>query len=344
MIKQCVGIDVSKDSLSVCIASMDAGQKVSFQSTKSFVNSKIGFQSMLKWEAKFVAADVELFHVMEATGVYYENLAYFLDSMDYQVVVLLPTRVNAFAKSLQWKSKTDLIDVKVIATMGLERKMVPWEVPTSELRYIKRLTRERHELIKQRTQLKNQLHSKQAAYSSPSSSIKRAQKHIKFINDQIQDIEEELHSLVDENEQLNRTVKRLLTIKGLGFISLLTVLAETNCFALFANRKQLTSYCGYDIVERQSGTSLKSKTRISKKGNKHIRRALHYPALSAKLHDQNMRVFYDRIVERKGVKMVGIVAVQRKMLLLIFSIFKSGQVYNPNRLEERLENQPLLSR
>lgn len=68
-----------------------------------------------------ISNDIPLFFVMEATGVYYENLAYFLYSNNYNVSVVLPGKIRNYAKSLQTKSKTDPIDAANITSFGLEK-------------------------------------------------------------------------------------------------------------------------------------------------------------------------------------------------------------------------------
>lgn len=329
MTRYCIGIDVSKDSLAVCLASMDLHREVKYLQSKTFSNSTSGFKAMLNW-LKSKEIGTSLF-VMEVTGVYYENLAYFLHEKGCPVSVLLPSRVKAYAKSLNWKSKTDRIDAKVLANLGLERKLPNWQVPDENLRLIKQLTRERQALIKQRTSTSNQLHSKNASFRPTKGALSRANKSIRLINKHIDEIEREIKEIVNQNDELEQLVDRLTTIKGVGSLSAIIILAETNGFALFENRKQLTSYAGYDVVKKESGTSVKAKTKISKRGNKHIRRALHYPALSAKLHDPTLKAFYERLHEKSGVKMLGIVAVQRKILLLMYSLYKSGQVYQSNK-------------
>ena len=72
---------------------------------------------------------------MEATGVYYEELAYFL--ADHQAAVasaLLPNKVKHFARSTELKSKTDQLDARLLARLGLERALPAWQLPTPALR------------------------------------------------------------------------------------------------------------------------------------------------------------------------------------------------------------------
>jgi hypothetical protein len=80
----------------------------------------------------------------------------------------------------------------------------------------------------------------------------------------------------------------------------------------------------------ESGSSIKGKTRISKKGNKYIRRALHFPALVIIRYDPNFKQLYDRVYDRTKIKMKGLVAVQRKLLLLIYTLFKNNKAYDIN--------------
>lgn len=116
------------------------------------------------------------------------------------------------------------------------------------------------------------------------------------------------------------------------------VLAETNGFELIRNKKQLVSYAGLDIKEKQSGTSVKGKARISKKGNKNIRRAMHLPALAAMKYIEHFEELYKRILDKSGVKMKGVVAVQRKLLELVYIIAKGTNEYQ-NDYEKRKREQ-----
>ena len=119
----------------------------------------------------------------------------------------------------------------------------------------------------------------------------------------------------------------MLTIKGIGLITVATILAETNGFNQVKNLKQLASFAGYDVVQRESGTSIKGKTRISKKGNRYIRNALYFPAMVACRHNPDLKATYMRIIQKKPSKMIGQVAIQRKLLLLIYTLWKKDQVF-----------------
>ena len=115
----------------------------------------------------------------------------------------------------------------------------------------------------------------------------------------------------------------------MGFITVVSVIAETNGFELINNRKQLTSYAGLDVVLKDSGIR-KGKTSISKKGNKYIRKAVFMPAMSAIKHNQKLKEHYNRLVRRGKNKRLALIAVARKLLLLIYTLWKNDSVYIPN--------------
>jgi len=124
ILKQTFGIDVSMDTFVVRFGTTDTNQDQQISNSESFKNTTAGFKKFIQWTKKHIISnDIPLFFVMEATGVYYENLAHFLYSNNYNVSVVLPGKIRNYAKSLQTKSKTDPIDAANITSFGLERKL-----------------------------------------------------------------------------------------------------------------------------------------------------------------------------------------------------------------------------
>ena len=120
----------------------------------------------------------------------------------------------------------------------------------------------------------------------------------------------------------------------------IVILGETNGFELIRNKKQLVSYAGLDVIDKESGTSVKKKPKISKKGNRHIRKSLFMPSLSAIKYNNESKDLFIRIVSKNGLKMKGLVAVQRKLLELIFTVCKTDTPYIEN-YEENKKNRVL---
>jgi transposase len=327
IIKQSVGIDISKDTFTACVCRSDFSGNEYLSETVDFKNLKTGYNQLVKWSRKITDPSIEVVFVMEATGVYYENLAHHLHKLNLPVSVLLANKVKHFAKSLNIKTKTDQVDARIIARLGAERKLSLWEPPPEIFKLLKDLTRAYTELIRERTAFKNRLHAMSSGYKPHPAIIKSNKAIIKKLTEQSEKIKEEIRKLIYSEEWLASRVDKVLTIKGVGLMTIASVLAETQGFEFVKNIRQLCSYAGYDVVQRESGTSVMGKTKISKKGNGRIRAALHFPALQAARHSPTMKSTYDKINQNKPCKMVGATALQRKILVLIYTLWKKEEVF-----------------
>ena len=158
-IKQNVGIDIAKDDFKVNFSVLTPGLNIVVKGSRTFDNNQKGFDSFHSWAEGKRSQKLESHFTMEATGVYYENLAYFLQEKGCTVHVVLPNQAKKYGQSLGVESKTDKIDAKTLAQMGLERKLRAWEPFSPNFRMLKRLTRERDTLIEERTMALNQLHA-----------------------------------------------------------------------------------------------------------------------------------------------------------------------------------------
>jgi transposase len=168
MLKQNAGIDVSKDSIDVALSFLTCEHKIELCSTRKFTNTDQGFEQMQNWLCGKIKTNLPVQYTMEATGVYHEKLAYFLYGQGYTVHVVLPNIAKKYGQSLGIKSKTDKLDAKTLAQMGLERELRSWQPISSNLLELKQLTRERDALVCCRTAASNQLH----AYSHQGNPIK----------------------------------------------------------------------------------------------------------------------------------------------------------------------------
>lgn len=324
-----VGIDISKDTFSVCAKYFD-GKRVAIKGTRSFENNASGFTAFESWSrAKNKHSDSILF-VMESTGIYHEELTYFLYSRSQQVSVVLPNKIKHFAKSLNVKTKTDKADANLIADYGLERNPPSWEPMTKELKNLRDLCRERLSMKQDIARLKCQLHALKHAHGIFKEVLDLKEEQILFFEKSITKTEALILKLVKADTEFYSRVKKLETIKGIRLLTIVTILCETNGFKQFGSIRQVVSYAGLDVSERQSG-QFKGKTRISKKGNKRIRQCLYMPALTATNHNVTIKNLYQRIIEKNpDIKRKGIVAGMRKLLVFVFVLWKKNQEYNPD--------------
>ena len=326
--KQVVGIDVAQDELVVCIGRTYDDLTSALYSHKIFANTAKGFQALVEWTAGLSDSSVTIRYVMEATGVYHESLAYFLSDRGDKLSIILPNKISNYMRTLDIKTVTDKTASEAITRFGLERALDNWEAPKGIYRKLRQLTRERNQVVETRTVAKNQLHAEESEAKPNKTSLARTKKHIIFLDKQEKEIKEELAQLIKEEPEVKKVVILLCSLPGIGSLTAATILGETNGFDLIRNKRQLASYAGFDVKEKQSGTSVKGKPRISKRGNKYLRKAMHMPALTAIRHDERFKAIFARIVSKHGIKMKAAVAVQRKLLEMTYTIYKKQEKYD----------------
>lgn len=332
ILKQVAGIDVSQKELVVSLGRMYHDLATEIYAFKVFSNSAKGFLALTTWIKKLTDQVLEIRFVMEATGVYHEALVFYLDDKGFAVSVVLPNKISNYYRTLQVKTVTDKTASEVIAQFGLERNLDKWKRPKEIYKRLRQLTRERDQIVAERTTVKNQLHAENSEAEPNKTSITRINKRIKLLNGQEKEVQAEIAQLIRKDTEVSKKVAIIKTLPGVGLLTAAIVLAETNGFELIRNKRQLTSYAGLDVSEKQSGTSVKGKPRIPKKGNKHLRKAMHLPALAAIRCDDRYSAIFTRLVSKHGIKMKASVAIQRKLLELIYILFNSSQPYDKQYL------------
>ena len=328
LLRQNLGVDVSKDSLQVVFSTINTEQHVKVKASRSFANTLTGFKHLQQWMQTKRIAGMEVSILLEATGIYYEQVAWFFYRQGYKVSVILPTKAKRYLQAVGCKSKNDKIDATGLARMGLEQCLPLWQPLSDNIYHLRLLTRQLEDFNTQRTALLNQLHALSHSAYCVKVLEKNIQKLIIHLEKAILNLEKAIKDLIEQDEKLRAKVEKITAIKGVGIKTIAVLLAETNGFASFENQGQVVSYSGYDIVENQSGKR-SGATRISKKGNAHIRRAMHLPAFGVVQNKEPSFVrLYERLIARGRTKMQAYVAVQRKLLILIWALWRKDQVYD----------------
>lgn len=335
VVKYSVGLDVSSKDIKACISTIDMQQVVKVKSSTTILNTKKGFEDLVKWINKWhVDNNVQLCICLEATGVYHENCAYYLNNLGYKISIILPNKAKKYLQALGLKSKNDSIDAKGLAQMGAQQNLEQWQPMGTFYYELRVLTRQHQSLQENITAERNRLHASEHSANQIKFEVKQIKKLIAFLEKQLEALKKEIERHIKSNPLMQEKFKSVCKIYGVSLLSCATIIGETGGFVLFKNYKQLVSYAGYDVVEKQSGNSV-GKTRISKKGNSKIRRILHMPALVA-IGKKNTPIYqlYERIYERTGIKMKGIVAVQKKLLLTIYYVWKNDLAYEINYIQK----------
>jgi transposase len=345
MLKYSLGIDMSSKDFHCCISSIDDKQAVKIIATSKFANAMTGFKALTLWIVKHrKEKEIPFVIVMEATGVYYENCAYYLSQAEYHVSVILPNKAKKYLQALGLKSKNDKIDAKGLSRMAAEQALGVWQ-PLSKFYFTLRgYTRQLQSLQELKTSVSNQLHASERSMYQIAEVKKQLKSLIEKLNKQIDGMEIVIKKHIDGDVEVKEKVEKICAIKGVGIMTVAVTIGEANGFALFENVSQLVSFVGYDVVDNQSGIRT-GKTKISKKGNSRIRRAMHLPAFNVVRYEvQPFIDLFDRTYKKHGIKMKSYVAVQKKLLILIYTLWKKNESFDPTKngqvLEAHKKNSP----
>jgi len=330
LVKQSLGIDIAKSTFTACLCKRYSDHSEELSEVRTFDNNKTGFNQLIKWVNKISENGKAVYYVMEATGIYFERLAYHLHKIRKCISVVLPNKVHHYAKSLNVKTKTDEVDAKIISMMGCERNLFEWTPASPLFRRLRDLCRLHKALMHDKTQTINRLKQLKCGQDPLKEALKIYQANIKRLSKELKTLEKKMEDQLKSDPQVWSKVENILKIKGLGIKTVAIVLGETQGFKLIQNQRQLISYCGYDVIQRESGTSIKGKTRISKKGNSNIRSAMHFPSMVATRYNPKMKEIYQRIIQSKSSKKIGLVAIQRRLLVLMYSLWKTEIAYDEN--------------
>ena len=287
-----------------------------------FKNSISGFKKFVK------LLDFNSHCVMEATGYYHYQLAYYLQEEGIKVSVENPLSVKRFIQMKLSKIKTDKSDSKLICEYAKHVELKLWKGNSKHQLECLQMTRLLSVYTKQSTMLKNKLHG-EAVLGNPSkavvSSLKRS---LKQVQKEMKTIEDKLLILVKEAHQ--DVLTRLKSIPGIGPKTSLMLVVLTDGFDRFTSGSELCSYAGLTPVIRQSGSSVKGRPRISKIGNQKLRNLLFMCSFNACKYNHACKAIYERLVAKGKSKKLALIAVCNKLLKQAFAIAKSGLTYDNN--------------
>ncbi|WP_179020535.1 IS110 family transposase [Winogradskyella forsetii] len=285
-----------------------------------FKNKLSGFKKF----AKLLSSNSHC--VMEATGYYHYQLAYYLLENGINVSVENPLSVKRFIQMRLSKIKTDKSDSKLICDYAQEVDLKLWKGNSKEVQECLQIVRTLSVYTKQRTMIKNKLHG-ESVLGEPSKAVLRSLKRsLKQLDKEMKTLEAKLLVLVKETHQDLFT--RIKTIPGIGRKTAITLIVLTGVFERFSSASELCSYAGLTPVIRQSGSSVKGRPRISKMGNQKLRNLLFMCSFTACKYNKACRDLYERIVAKGKSKKLALIAVCNKLLKQAFAIAKSGLIFD----------------
>ena len=269
---------------------------------------------------------------LEATGRYSLDLALALHSTSgIEVAVLNPKMVNRFAATLG-RSKTDPADAQVLAEYAGRMAFQPWHPPAAAALELRTLTPHITALTQQHTQQSNRLHALSASATGSRWVGRDLKRSLRDLQRRMEKMRRAALALIAQDAELRPRFALLLSMPGIGEISALPLLGELAVLAPGLTVRQWVAHSGLDPVHHDSGRCVHKPSRISRAGNRYLRRALYMPALVAVRYDPYLRAFYQSLVARHKAKLQAIIAVARKMLHAIFGMFRAGTGYVGSRL------------
>lgn len=270
---------------------------------------------------------------LEASGNYSLDLCLALDAeARVELSVVNPRQARRFAESLGKRSKTDPVDARVLREYARRMPQQRWQRPSAAALKLRSITRALDGLTKMAAQERNRMHAAAASQALPAVVRRELTRHRQAIDQCRRRLAREALQLLAGEPALRRRFELLDSIPGVGTLSALLVLAELAMLPQTLDARQWVAHSGLDPRQVKSGTSVEQKPRISKVGNRHLRRALYMPALVAVQHDRYLRRFYERLLGKSKTKLQALTAVMRKLLHAIHAMFAHDQMYDGAKL------------
>ncbi|MDR2926905.1 MAG: IS110 family transposase [Cytophagaceae bacterium] len=330
MKKLFIGIDVGKEKLDFCIQSGE-------RTLKEFVveNTMISIQTSLKGVLNdFAATSQDVLLCAEYMGQYTYPLSCACEEMQVDLWLENPAQIKQ-SSGVQ-RGKNDRLDARKIAAYALrfrDRARL-FSIPEKNISTLKQLVSEHDMYISDRAKYQGQI-TDQKRFMSPADYVakqKRLQRQIRELDTSIDEIESAIEQLIDGDETMKRQHELLFSIDGVGEKVAVKMIVETNAFRDFDNGRQLCCHAGVTPFKYESGSSIRSRNRVSNRADKSIKTLLHMAAIAAatrkksgELHDYYIR----KVAEGKN-KISVLNAVRAKIVLRMFAVIRYDKVYEQN--------------
>lgn len=159
---------------------------------------------------------------------------------------------------------------------------------------------------------------------------KLQRKPLKALQKSKEDIERLIIKMVKQDEQIDKRTQQVQSIKGIGPVTAVAILAYTKGFTSFDSAKQLACYSGVVPFSKTSGSSIRYKPSVSQHANKKLKKLLHLCALSAIKNDKEIRAYFERKVGEGKNKMCVINAVRNKLIHRVFAVIRDDRFFEEN--------------
>lgn len=322
-----IGIDISKSSLQIYIPKNNMDLELD--------NTQQGLKKLTSKLKKIYGKTTnKLIWIYEPTGSYWTTIKRYCNERSISCFIVKPSQSAAFAKTIKNRNKTDIVDARMLYRMHTIVKAENISIPSYDkeqeqlqnyIRYYKSLVRER---VAKTNQLDASLAREDEVFI-----VRKLRSKIKALKKEEKEIVEKMLTLIALTPKYQKQLESITSFKGVGNLSGI-VLLEFFMRYKNASAKEITALAGLDPIEVSSGSSIHKKSRISKQGSKLIRNTLFMGTLISIQYNLEMRAFYDRLKERGKHTTSAQIAVMRKIVMITFSLYKTGTLYDEVRYEK----------
>ena len=320
-----VGIDVAAKTLAVVVLRPPAPP----QPAQTVANSSAGWQDLMSHLRAQGCAPATTHLIMEATGSYWVGVATALTGAGWTISVVSPASARDYAKATLRRAKTDAVDAAVLAAYGRDLHPTPWSPPPPEVQALHLVIRQRDDLVAMQTATRTRQHALAQLPQVPAEVQAPLTAVLTLLAEQIATLDRTIKQRALAAASIAAEVIRLDAIKGVGLVTAAIVVTELWPLGLDVTPEEAVAYAGLDPAPRRSGTSVRGETHISKKGSARLRQALYMAALSAAQHNPPFRAFYERLVAHGKPKIAAIVAVARKLLVVMVTLMRYQRTFDP---------------
>jgi transposase len=316
-----IGIDVSKAKLDCALLRDENKVK-----TKVFSNNENGWKELIIWSQKNTGGSIsEIYFVMEATGIYHENLATWMYNAGAKVSVVNPAYVKHYAQSLGVRTKNDKKDSIILARYGSKESPIFWQPSPLEIRTLKALLT-RLDAVEKDLQREKNRQEKAIVTDTPKAVLESISQTINYLENERESLNKLINENIDKHKNLKENKVLLESIPAIGKVMsqrMLMVIGthQFNCAS------QCAAYLGLVPVEKESGSSVKGRSHLAKNGNLTIRAKLYMAAVTAIRYNPDIKAQYKRLTSKGKSKMSALGAAMRKLVQICFGVLKHQKTY-----------------
>ncbi len=323
-----IGIDFSKETFDAALVKSSSVDELSYN---KFPNDLNGCEQLVKWIKSLAHSPRKAWLVCgEHTGIYTQVLNSYLTSKKIDFW-LEPALQIKYSKGMS-RAKNDKIDARNIALYAyrFQDKSVCSQIKTPAIQGLKDLMAYRERLVKAKTSLAiscKELKRVQLSEQITEYIYQDSMQEVEVLQKKIKQVERKIEHIIETEIELKENYDLMLSVKGIGIINAVTILVATGNFTLFTDARKFSSYCGVVPFEKQSGSSVRGKTKISHLADKNLKRLLSQAARNAVKHDSILKEYYQRKKQEGKSERLVINNVRNKLVHRIFAVIKSRQKF-----------------